>query len=377
MALMRSRSSGVHLMSRRTSLRTGASARWDMAVCTLTPVQVSRNEHVAIHIGDSIDNARRGWHTFYGREYGSQVGVFRSGLITTSSGRLSVPPSISMRQPYFPVFKSIIDSTLWSCQGDTIKVFLTLCAKADYEGFVSATADGIRRTADMTLADTERHLRLLESPDVGSKDRERDPGRDGRRIVKVVGGWQVLNMEWYRDEARKQAELYRKRKWWNEKGSDARRDARPIETETETETEIQKQEEEISSSPPAASVDTPAARADSLPVVREVFEEWRVVHSHPTAKLDAKRTARIRGALKLHTPDQLKQAIRGALKDDWLMGRDPKSTKKYDGLETILRDAAQIEKMIDLESGKVNPSGISRINSRKLHQPDHGKTGWE
>jgi hypothetical protein len=157
----------------------------------------------------------------------------------------------------------------------------------------------------------------------------------------------------------------------------ASEDARRKETETETETEteikaeieIQNQEEEISSSPAPPSV-------DSLPAVRVVFGEWQREHGHPQAKLDAKRTALIRRALKVHTAEQLGQAIRGALKDDWLMGRDPKSPRKYDGIETLLRDTAQIERLIDLETGKTKPNATIGRRS-KIHQPDHGKTGWE
>jgi hypothetical protein len=136
--------------------------------------------------------------------------------------------------------------------------------------------------------------------------------------------------------------------------------------------------EEISSSPPPPPVDPPTPPptpiAGSLPAVREVFGEWQTVHGHPTAKLDAARTARIRGALKLFAPDQLKQAIRGALKDDWLMGRDAKSPRKYDGLETILRDTAKIEALIDLETGKTKPP--RRVTNGSL-QPDAGMTGME
>jgi hypothetical protein len=121
----------------------------------------------------------------------------------------------------------------------------------------------------------------------------------------------------------------------------------------------------------------PAADAapTSLPAVREVFAEWQHALGHPHAKLDPKRTALIRKALKLHTPEQLEQAIRGALKDDWLMGTAPKSEgHKYDGIETILRDTAQIERLIDLETGKTKPP-MRRTNGSL--QPDAGRTGAE
>lgn len=124
----------------------------------------------------------------------------------------------------------------------------------------------------------------------------------------------------------------------------------------------------VASAPALAPAEDPI----SLASVREVFAEWQRVHSHDTAKLDAKRTARIRGALKLHAVDQLKLAIRGALKDDWLMGRDPRAPRKYDGLETILRDNAQIERLIDLERGIG-----SRTRRYGSAQPNLGKTGFE
>lgn len=135
------------------------------------------------------------------------------------------------------------------------------------------------------------------------------------------------------------------------------------------------EEAESLSSPPSAVVDAPAAPPTEIAPVRELFAEWQRVHGHLDAKLDAKRTARIRSALKLFTPEQLKQAIRGALKDDWLMGRDPKSPRKYDGLETILRDTAKIEALIDLETGKTKPP-LRRPTSGSI-QPDAGRTGAE
>jgi hypothetical protein len=144
---------------------------------------------------------------------------------------------------------------------------------------------------------------------------------------------------------------------------------------------------DISSSPPAASVDPsaappvapppdtppaelePEAPLSELSAVRDVFAAWQRVHGHTTAKLDAKRSARIRRALKLFTPDQLEQAIRGAVRDDWLMGRDPKSPRKYDGLETILRDTAQIERLIALE--RAGPAPRSRtVNARASSAKD-------
>lgn len=151
-----------------------------------------------------------------------------------------------MRDPYIPLFTSVVRSSLWSESGDCIKVFLTLCAEADCDGFVRASPDGIRRLADLTLEDTMRHLTTLEAPEPMSKDITRDPKHDGRRIERIPDGWRVVNLEWYRKEAQRQAELFRKRKWWDQKGSGARRDARRTDTETETETPDPKKDQDPS-----------------------------------------------------------------------------------------------------------------------------------
>jgi hypothetical protein len=88
--------------------------------------------------------------------------------------------------------------------------------------------------------------------------------------------------------------------------------------------------------------------------IRMVFEIWKAVHGHPKARLDQKRRSRIKTALTAgFGVQELEQAIRGALKDDFLMGRSPRSEGVvYDGLQTLLRDSAQIERLIDLEQGK-------------------------
>ena len=82
--------------------------------------------------------------------------------------------------------------------------------------------------------------------------------------------------------------------------------------------------------------------------VRKVFTHWQTEHHHLSAKLDDKRRKRIKARLaEGFTADELCRAISGAKGDPWLMGKNP-SKKRYDGVETILRDAAQVERLRDL-----------------------------
>lgn len=98
--------------------------------------------------------------------------------------------------------------------------------------------------------------------------------------------------------------------------------------------------------------------------VREVFECWKVEHRHPRAILDRKRDARVRARLgEGFTPDQLCQAIRNAKKDEFLMGKNDDG-KKYDDLESLLKSASKVERLLELGSAKpVNG------NARPYHEP--------
>ena len=70
----------------------------------------------------------------------------------------------------------------------------------------------------------------------------------------------------------------------------------------------------------------------------------------PGAKRTEQRLARIKSRLSDgFSVEQLKAVVVGVQKDDWLMGRDPKSrTGGYTGIETIYRDAEQVERLVAL-----------------------------
>lgn len=80
------------------------------------------------------------------------------------------------------------------------------------------------------------------------------------------------------------------------------------------------------------------------------FAYWAKKLGHERTMLDAKRKRILMSRLVENGGDlsELLYVVDGALRDDWTMGRDPKSTKRYDGIETIFRDRAQVEKFAAL-----------------------------
>jgi hypothetical protein len=243
-------------------------------------------------------------------------------------------------------------------------------APPGWYGFVPASGPGLVAAAQVDQATGLEALARMGEPEPTSRSQD----HEGRRIIRIDGGFLLLNYVKYRDKDHTTAERsarYRDRKRHGVIPSRHGVTGRGV---THADADADADENAIQEG--AKSLSSPAPPApDAIAVVRSVFDEWQRVHSHPTAKLDAKRTARIRGALKLRGPDELKQAIRGALTDDWLMGRDAKSPRKYDGLETILRDAAQIERLIDLENGKGTP-GYRPLAAGASRQTDQGVDPW-
>lgn len=95
---------------------------------------------------------------------------------------------------YAKLFSSITESSLWSEPKEVRLLFVTMLAKANSVGFVEASKHGLARAANLQPSEVYRAIRILESPDMDSKN----PDCEGRRIIPAPGGWIVLNYEDYR-----------------------------------------------------------------------------------------------------------------------------------------------------------------------------------
>jgi hypothetical protein len=101
-------------------------------------------------------------------------------------------------------------------------------------------------------------------------------------------------------------------------------------------------------------------------VIAEVFAFWQKTMETPGSKLDAKRTKAIKEALKLYEPRQVCKAILGCFRSAWHMGANDRRTK-YNDLGLILRDAAHIDRFIELSSQTATgPETIEERNARIL-----------
>lgn len=95
-----------------------------------------------------------------------------------------------------------------------------------------------------------------------------------------------------------------------------------------------------------------------------IFAYWAKCLHHGRALLDKKRERRLLARLKENEGDvsELLYVIDGARADDWLMGRDVRSDRRYDGIETIFRDREQVERLAetcdDYRNAKPHPLAV-------------------
>lgn len=108
---------------------------------------------------------------------------------------------------YTPVFRAILQSTVWEEAPHVKVVWLTMLLMCDRNGFVESTIPGLARSAVVTREQCLDAIERLSSPDPDSKTST----KEGRRIVKVDDGWQLVNHQKYKDKVGLSSQAARER----------------------------------------------------------------------------------------------------------------------------------------------------------------------
>ncbi len=96
---------------------------------------------------------------------------------------------------YVKIFSEIVDSSIWEEDPETCKVWITLLALCDCDGYVRGSPGWLAGKARVAKSVCESALQKFKSPDA----RSRTPDNDGRRIEQLEDGWLVLNYLAFRD----------------------------------------------------------------------------------------------------------------------------------------------------------------------------------
>jgi len=97
---------------------------------------------------------------------------------------------------YTPIFRSILQSTIWEEEAHVKVVWLTMLLMCDRNGFVDTTISGLARAAVVTREQCINAIGRLSSPDKESKSK----ALEGRRVIQVDDGYQLVNHQKYKDK---------------------------------------------------------------------------------------------------------------------------------------------------------------------------------
>lgn len=98
-------------------------------------------------------------------------------------------------ETYTKLFSSIVHSSVWREPNHVRLVWVTMLALANRWGYVGASVPGLADASRVTLEECEDALRRFQEPDRHSRSQE----HEGRRILAVDRGWQLLNHEKFRE----------------------------------------------------------------------------------------------------------------------------------------------------------------------------------
>jgi hypothetical protein len=89
----------------------------------------------------------------------------------------------------------LVNSSLLDCAVATRWCFVYVLAQADAMGrFRCGSVAALARAANLSLEEAQNAIAELQSPDANSST----PDMEGRRLVRIPGGWQIVNYIKYR-----------------------------------------------------------------------------------------------------------------------------------------------------------------------------------
>lgn len=277
---------------------------------------------------------------------------------------------------YSVLFDSVLDGTLFGKWPHT-GIWTCLLSQADRYGVIDKHPNLLAAKIGVPVEQLLACIHDFMQPDPGSRTKE----ADGRRLELVDPGvrdwgWRVINHGAYRERARLQGKDAAR----TASGQDAERKRQeraspdvprcPPDSPSQT-PDSKQQTTDVEKKVPAE----PVARGRDLSPAERVFNHWQTEHGHPKAKLDDKRKAIIRRALKNYSEADLCEAICGYKNSPHHMGQNDRNTV-YDDIELFLRDSKHIDAGIKLARAPPGTaSAVTQHNVRALQEWVNGSGG--
>lgn len=155
------------------------------------------------------------------------------------------------------LFSSITTSSLWCQDHIVLRVWIAMLAECDSNGMVEGSIPGFAHLCMISPDELARVIGILSGPDEYSRTKD----HEGRRILTVDGGWQILNYKSYRERCQakegSRAPYMRERRGakCNTLQPDVTRN-----TEAEAEYRVQRKEKEVPLQPSASAAPSSAKK---------------------------------------------------------------------------------------------------------------------
>lgn len=94
------------------------------------------------------------------------------------------------------LFSSIVTSSIWMEDDRVLRVWIAMLSQCDGVGRVEGSVPGFAHLCRIEVDEMERILTILQSPDPYSRTKV----NEGRRILPIPGGWQIINYLSYREK---------------------------------------------------------------------------------------------------------------------------------------------------------------------------------
>jgi hypothetical protein len=189
------------------------------------------------------------------------------------------------------LFSSITESSLWSEDKSTRLLFVSMLARADATGYIEASIPGLARVSNLTMEETLASLKVLESPDPYSKDLDEHPDNEGRRIIKVKGGWLLINYESYRVQRGEEE----RRKYMRDYMRDYRKRKQSVKDGKQCKPDVSASKPPLAQAEAEAEAEADIVSKDTLVVLTESQE---ILHKHFNRRESTKWKAKEKNALK-------------------------------------------------------------------------------
>ncbi|MCP4544765.1 MAG: hypothetical protein GY832_47305 [Chloroflexi bacterium] len=242
----------------------------------------------------------------------------------------------------------MLDSTIWDTSKDVRILWVTILLMSDKNGLVEASIPGLAHRSRLTLEETCDAIETLLTPDEYSRSKD----HDGRRIVAVDGGWQIINHLKYRDKMSKDDQREKaaeRQKRFRDRNVTRNAPSRPV-TQSNASNDIQIQIPDPESDPDQKKKEGPAYSAS--------FESFWRVYPRKTAKRAAYKAWQAMDRRTIPPHSIIFAAIekqKGSEK--WKAGYIPNPATWLNG---------------DCWEDEVTPQGRATPSRRPEHTPDGG-----